>query len=114
MDDATPEEILARIKRLEEGVSLADFRAYMPTHSYIFAPTREMWPASSVNARIQPIAVGDKKINASTWLDQNRPVEQMTWSPGAPMLVRDRLIADGGWINREGVTTFNLYRPPTI
>jgi hypothetical protein len=30
------------------------------------------------------------------------------------MLIRDRLIADGGWIERRGVTCFNLYRPPTI
>jgi Family of unknown function (DUF5906) len=97
------------------GISLDDFHAYMPSHSYIFAPSREMWPASSVNARIPPIPInGQKKILASTWLDQNRPVEQMTWAPGEPMLIRGRLIADGGWINRQGVTCFNLYRAPTI
>src|SRR5580693_9066419 len=26
----------------------------------------------------------------------------------------DRLISDGGWISRKGVTCFNLYRPPLI
>jgi Family of unknown function (DUF5906) len=122
-DDAEWEQYKARAgkppgdrekSREPGGVSLDDFHAHMPMHSYIFAPTREMWPASSVNARIPPIAAGAKKINASTWLDQNKPVEQMTWAPGEPMLVRDRLIADGGWINRRGVTCFNLYRPPTI
>ncbi len=96
------------------GVSINDFHAYMPMHSYIFAPTREMWPAASVNARIPPIPVGEKQISASKWLDQNRPVEQMTWAPGEPMLIRDRLVSDGGWIERGGVTCFNLYRPPTI
>jgi hypothetical protein len=30
------------------------------------------------------------------------------------MLIPDRLIKDGGWIEREGVTCFNLYRPPTL
>ena len=30
------------------------------------------------------------------------------------MLIHDRLIAEGGWIERQGVTVFNLYRPPTI
>src|SRR5262245_48328489 len=30
------------------------------------------------------------------------------------MLIRNRLVADGGWIERNGVTCFNLYRPPTI
>jgi Family of unknown function (DUF5906) len=27
------------------------------------------------------------------------------------MLIRDRLVSDGGWIDRPGCTTFNLYRP---
>ena len=98
-----------------EGVQLKDFYAYMPQHRYIFAPTRELWPAASVNARIPP--VDDRRTASrsrpSTWLDQNQPVEQMTWCPGEPMLIRDRLIAEGGWIERPGCTIFNLYRPPT-
>ncbi len=55
-----------------------------------------------------------KIISASAWLDRNKPVEQMTWAPGVPMLIHDRLISEGGWIERKGVTVFNLYRPPTI
>ena len=38
----------------------------------------------------------------------------MTWAPGLPQLVRDKLIGDGGWIDRKRVTVLNLYRPPTI
>ena len=38
----------------------------------------------------------------------------MTWCPGEPMLIRDRLIVNGGWIDRKDVTCFNLYRPPRI
>jgi hypothetical protein len=53
-----------------------------------------------------------KFILASTWLDQNKPVEQATWAPGLPMLIEGRLIADGGWIERPKVTCLNLYRPP--
>ena len=87
-------------------ISLADFRAYMPMHTYIFVPSREMWPASSVDARLGS--------SASEWLDQNKPVEQMTWAPGLPMLIKDRLIAEGGWIERPGVACFNLYLPPVI
>jgi hypothetical protein len=30
------------------------------------------------------------------------------------MLIRDRLISEGGWIERSGVACFNLYRPPII
>jgi hypothetical protein len=29
-----------------------DFFAYMPEHKYIFVPTRALWPAASVNARL--------------------------------------------------------------
>jgi len=107
------------------GVTLQDFRAYMPAHSYIFAPSGEFWPAASVNARIPPIQLTDKfgkpiqddkgkpkQLSASHWLDQNRPVEQLTWAPGEQQIVPDRLISDGGWIERPDCNVFNLYRPP--
>jgi hypothetical protein len=97
------------------GVTLDDFRAYMPAHSYIFTPSRELWPAASVNARVPPVAVaGGKPISPAAWLDANAAVEQMTWAPGEPMLIGDRLVSDGGWIERPGCTVFNLYRPPTL
>ncbi|MCL4814254.1 MAG: hypothetical protein KJ061_17320 [Vicinamibacteraceae bacterium] len=85
-------------------MSLADFYAVMPMHAYIFTPTGELWPAASVNARLGP--------KATAWLDQEHPVEQLTWMPGLPTLIRDRLVSDGGWIDRPGCTSFNLYRPP--
>jgi hypothetical protein len=110
-----------------EGVSLDDFYAYMPMHSYIYAPTNEMWPLASVNARLPPMPVLDtdgkhqlddkgepKMISANQWLDQNQPVEQMTWAPGEPMLICDRLISEGGWKPRKKVTCFNQYQPPLI
>jgi hypothetical protein len=109
------------------GVSLDDFRAYMPSHAYIFVPTREMWPAASVNARLSRVPVMDEcgkpKVDGngnkvlqrpSAWLDRHRAVEQMTWAPGEPELIENRLVSEGGWIERSGVATFNLYRPPTI
>ena len=108
------------------GVTIDDFVAYMPMHAYIFTPCREMWAATSVNARIPPIPVLGKNgkpkrkdgkivtVPATRWLDQNRPVEQMTWCPGLPMLIKDRLVVDGGWIERPDVTCFNHYRPPRI
>jgi Family of unknown function (DUF5906) len=100
---------------LDEPVSLQDFFAYMPQHSYIFAPTRELWPAASVNARIPPVpGPNDTPIPPTRWLDINAAVEQMTWAPGEPMLIRDRLIADGGWFERPGAAVFNLYRPAVI
>lgn len=116
-----------RLEPASAGVQLGDFRAYMPMHCYIFAPTGEFWPASSVNARIPPVpdvgadgkpALDDKgkakKLSAAAWLDRERPVEQMTWAPGEPQIVVDRLVSDGGWIQRRGCSCFNLYRPPLI
>jgi hypothetical protein len=39
----------------DEAVTLDDFYAYMPQHSYIYTPSREPWPGTSVNARIPPV-----------------------------------------------------------
>ena len=113
--------------RSGSGVALDDFYAYMPRHSYIFVPTREMWPASSVNSRLPKVPLqkkngapvldengNPKHSKPSVWLDKHRPVEQMTWAPGEPLTIDGRLIAEGGWFERPGVTTFNLYRPPTV
>jgi hypothetical protein len=109
------------------GVTIDDFAAYMPSHTYIFMPCCEIWTAASVNTRLGRMPVLNKngrprrdnagnpmRVSASTWLDRNRPVEQMAWCPGHPKLIRDRLVVDGGWIDRKGVTVFNLYRPPLI
>src|SRR5262245_3925125 len=38
----------------------------------------------------------------------------MTWAPGLPLQIPDRLISMGGWIERKNVSCFNLYRPPRI
>src|SRR5262249_39220761 len=94
--------------------------AFMPMHNYIYLPTRTPWPAGSVNSRIPPIQVGidadgePVMLTASQWLDCHHPVEQMTWVPGLPELIRDRLVFDGGWIERDGFSCLNLYHPPAI
>lgn len=108
-------------------ISLDDFFAFMPMHNYIYAPGRTHWPGSSVNARLpavkltdakgQPILDGNGKqviVSAAAWLDKHKPAEQMTWNPGRPLVIRDRLILDGGWIDHPGAAVFNLYRPPEI
>jgi hypothetical protein len=110
-----------------EAISVENFYAYMPTHNYIYVPSREPWPAASVNARLEPMPVldgnGEQRLDdkgkpettsASKWLDQNRPVSQMTWAPGEPLIITNRLISHGGWIYRPGESVFNLYLPPTI
>jgi hypothetical protein len=92
------------------GVTLDDFVAVMPMHNYVFMPTREAWPPESVDARLPPVG----KLSASKWLDANQAVEQLTWAPGKPPIIKGQLIAEGGWITRPGCSTLNLYRPPTI
>jgi hypothetical protein len=135
MNYVDPKEILQKVRAQnaaaknpgENILSLDDFHAYMPTHSYLFVPTRQMWAASSVNSRIPPQLLvsedgnpilGDngkpKTISAAAWLDRTRSIEQMTWAPGKPMIIEERLISEGGWIEHSAVKCFNLYRPPTI
>jgi hypothetical protein len=95
---------------LPQHVEVEDFYAYMPQHKYIFIPTRQLWPGSSVNARLGNIG----NMRAAAWLDENRPVDQMTWAPGEPELLRDRVVAEGGFIDKPGVACFNLYREPIV
>ena len=82
-------------------VTTDDFYAYMPMHSYLFIPSREHWPSSSVNARIPPIECGvdeageQQDLAAAAWLDRHRAVEQMTWAPGLPLLIKDKLVSEG-------------------
>lgn len=111
-----------------QGVGLDDFYSYMEKASaYFFTPNASIWPGSRVNARIPPVPLLDAQgrllldergqqrlIPATAWLDQHQPVEQLTWAPGLPMLIENRLIAEGGWIERNGVRCFNQYRPPNL
>lgn len=100
-----------------EGVGLGDFWAYMPHHKYIFAPSRDLWPGASVNARVPPVLLLDDagdpvlddegkpvKIRASAWLDRHQAVETMTWAPGEPMILRNLLATESAIIERQGVT----------
>jgi hypothetical protein len=113
---------LRRIWEAEPAdVALDDFYAYMPMHNYIFVPTRQAWPAASVNARIGRIPLDElddkgkpKTIAASAWLDRHQPVEQMSWCPGLPLIINDRLLLEGGWAARPGAACFNLYHGPRV
>jgi len=96
------------------GTGLEDFYAYMPGHAYLYVPTRELWPAASVNGRITPwpMNAAGKKIKPSDWLDRNRPVEQMVWDPNEPIVIKGRVMQVAGYAKHEGASVFNLYRPP--
>jgi hypothetical protein len=100
--------------RSQHVAQLNDFYAHLPSHEYLYVPTRELWKAGSVNAVVPWVTPprGGDKIPASLYLDRYQAVQQMTWSPGEPMLIEDRLIADGGWVEYPGRRAFNTYRPP--
>jgi hypothetical protein len=112
--------------RAAGGVSLGDFVAYMQTHDCVFKPAGDFWPAARVDARLPPVKLTgkdgepildektglQKQMAASAWLAKHAPVEQLTWCPGLPQLIRHRLVGAGGWIDHPNATVLNLYRPP--
>jgi hypothetical protein len=115
--------------RLEgQGVGLDHFYSYMEKpDAYIYTPTGVAWSASRVNARIAPVPLLDAagqpvldnkgkpgSIPASKWLDRHRTVEQVTWCPGKPALIKNQLVMQGGRIAHNAVACFNLYLPPTL
>lgn len=95
----------------ERDVTVQDFYAYAPENKFIFIHTGELWPASSIRPRVTS---PNKNMKATTWLSQNRSVEQMTWMPGEDMIIKDKLVSNGGWLSVPGLSTFNLYQPPQI
>jgi hypothetical protein len=98
-----------------QAFALEDFVAYLPGGTFCYLPTGEHWSATGVNAKVGDVMVnGCTKIKAATWLSQNRSADAMAWSPGEPVLIKDRLLVQGGWIEKAGDTTLNNYRPATI
>jgi len=95
-------------KNLGRPVAVEDFYAYRPEHKFIFVPTGSLWPQASVNAAL-PMQGG---VKPATLIDVSRAVEQMTWAPGKPQIIRDEYIVNGGWMTRPNAQVFNLYRPP--
>jgi uncharacterized protein DUF5906 len=116
-------------------VTVSDFYSYMPLRQFMFTPTGELWPAAAVNARcptpcgengaplMQRVTRKDRKgveiceevpLSPVDWLDRYRPIDQMSWAPGEPAVIRDRLVSNGGWIERTGTALYNLYRPPLL
>jgi hypothetical protein len=92
------------------AVTVKDFWAHLPTRSYVYTPTGETWTAASVDSRLGRVG----NLSASKFLDRTRSVEQMTWAPGEPEIIKGRYIREGGWIMHSGARCLNLYRPPSL
>ena len=102
---------------LPEQVTLKDFFAYLPTHEYLFGVNGSLWPAASINAILPYLPVLNPdgtpaldedgkpvEMKPSTWLDKYRAVHAMSWAPGEPQVIENKLADEGGWIERDGVT----------
>ena len=113
------ERITSARRKPQGSRSCTDFYAHMPSGDFIFIPSRDFWPARSVDARIPRVTTSAAEghqatIKASGWIAKNRPVEQVTWAPGRPELIADVLATEGGFIPQPGRSVFNLYRPPLL
>jgi hypothetical protein len=106
---------------------LEDFCSYAPSRTCIYLPCKAPWPNTSVDERIAPQPLLDPNGNpvlnskgkavmipASVWLAKHRSIESLTWDPGEPEFIRDKLAVDTGWVPKPGATTLNTYRPPTL
>ena len=100
-------------------VKRADLLGFAPSGNFIHRPTREMWPASTVDKRLPQVGIGslDKKgkeriVPASTFIMRTNAVEQMTWMPGTPEIMEDMVVHEGGIIPNKGMRVYNRYRAP--
>jgi len=82
--------------RITSTLAFEDFCAYAPTRACIYLPCRTPWPNASIDTRLprrplldangNPVRDGRGKVKmipASTWLEQNRSVETLTWAPAS-------------------------------
>lgn len=106
------------IRSIDGARGLDEFYAVPSMSRFMFMPTRELWPADAINS-IFPAIPTPRKLNGkwvtvrpATWLKQYRRVEQISWLPGAPEIIEDRLITSRGWRDHPGAHCLNLYRSP--
>jgi hypothetical protein len=85
---------------------IKNYWAILPENKFMHAPSRTM---------LVPEVI-DKMFGNGTSSDliQVRGCMQLTWAPGLPMVVEDKCIVNGEWIDSKGQRVFNWYLPPTI
>ena len=83
----------------------ADFWAILPEGKFMHVPTRQMWEGAIIN---QLCGDGTAKN-----LVTERGCSQLTWAPGLPMVIRDKVCLSGEWRDAPGQNVFNWYMPPT-
>jgi Bifunctional DNA primase/polymerase, N-terminal len=104
--NSAEEEEAAEFTDVPTGATVNDFYHHGPTNTFIYCKTNDMWPSGSINGRFGK--------GSSIGIARTKSVEQATWAPGLPMVVRDKLISNGRWIDEPGAAVYNLYKPPLI
>ena len=89
-----------------------DLVAHSPTGRFIYRPTRELWPSTTVDKRLRKVGQPPFAIAASTYIMRTDAVEQMSWVPGEPEILQDTIVGEGGRISEKGRRVYNMYRGP--
>lgn len=87
-----------------------DFLFHSKDNKFIYQPSGELWVAKAVDGRLPWIG----RTRPTTVIMQTAAVEQSTWVPGEPKLIRHKLIIKAGWRSRDNATVFNMYEPPDL
>jgi hypothetical protein len=102
---------LKKNPRPTAALDIDDFVAFGPQHQYIYVPSGERWIKDGIDGCFRSPA---PKMRPSAYLDRQRPVHAQVWVPGAPKIIEDWRLDEGGWIEQPGYKSFNLYKPPSI
>ena len=89
---------------------LVDFLAYLPAHTFIHLPTRQIMQAQAVDKslrRLKP-SLG---TTPTQWLCENAPIHQMSWQPGYPEIIEGMKIVGGSVVRDSKCRTYNRYTP---
>jgi hypothetical protein len=112
---------------LPTDFTIADFYWLLTKRKCVFVPlpNSELWPAASVDERVpwpykldkDGIVARDEngdpiRIKPSKWIARNQAIDAMTWIPGEPKIVIDRMPDAGGLVSQLGARVLNTYRPP--
>lgn len=118
MPKKPPSNPLTDVRSDDGVICLGDFYAVPALGQFIYMPTREIWSADNINDILPALPAGYKRngkqvmLRPAAWLRKYSRVEQMTWAPGLPEIIYDRLLFDGGWQEHQGARCLNTYRPP--
>lgn len=93
-----------RKTKLPPGAQAQDFYSILSQDKYMFVPTRRLWNRDAVVH-----ALGSDTVQM---IDSKRACHELTWAPGLPMIVQNRVILNGAWREHPGANTFNAYCPP--